>query len=57
MTWTDGSIYRGQWLKGIQHGRGKMFFPNGSVKDGYFENNIFKGESPSTKLVQEMKNI
>lgn len=47
MTWTDGSSYIGNWVKGIQHGRGKMMFPNGTVKDGYFENNIFKGDSPT----------
>jgi len=57
MTWTDGSIYKGQWVKGIQHGWGKMSFPNGSVKDGYFENNIFKGETASPKLAHELKDI
>jgi hypothetical protein len=24
MKWTDGSVYEGEWLKGIQHGYGKM---------------------------------
>jgi len=24
-----------------------MTFPNGTLKDGYFENNIFKGETPT----------
>jgi len=23
MKWTDGSVYEGEWLKGIQHGYGK----------------------------------
>jgi len=36
MTWTDGSIYEGDWQKGIQHGYGIMTFPNGDDKEGYF---------------------
>ena len=43
MKWTDGSIYQGEWVKGIQHGYGKMIFPNGVIKEGYFEFNIYKG--------------
>lgn len=43
MNWTDGSTYVGEWIRGIQHGFGKMIFPDGTVKDGYFENNIYKG--------------
>ena len=44
MEWTDGSSYEGEWKFGIQHGWGIMTFPNGKVKEGYFEDNIFKGE-------------
>mgnify|MGYP002079837646 CR=1 FL=1 len=44
MKWTDGSIYQGDWVRGIQHGHGKMLFPNGEIKEGFFEHNIFKGE-------------
>ena len=29
MKWTDGSVYVGQWMRGIQHGWGKMIFPGG----------------------------
>lgn len=43
MIWTDGSIYEGEWLNGIQNGFGKMIFPNGKSKEGIFEKNIFKG--------------
>lgn len=43
MYWTDGSIYKGEWRKGIQEGKGVMTFPDGRIKDGNFENNIFKG--------------
>mmetsp|Transcript_32287 Transcript_32287/g.49430 ORF Transcript_32287/g.49430 Transcript_32287/m.49430 type:complete len:96 (+) Transcript_32287:1951-2238(+) len=42
MLWTDGSMYEGEWHKGIQHGYGRMVFPDGSTKEGYFENNVFK---------------
>jgi hypothetical protein len=34
-----------------------MIFPDGKVKDGYFENNVFKGETASQKLVLELKEI
>ena len=42
MLWTDGSMYEGEWVKGIQHGLGRMVFPDGTSKEGYFENNVFK---------------
>jgi hypothetical protein len=42
MYWTDNSAYKGMWCKGIQHGKGRMEFPDGKVKEGEFENNIFK---------------
>lgn len=45
MYWVDGSNYKGEWRQGIQHGMGKMTFPDGTVKEGYFENNTFKGTS------------
>lgn len=43
MKWTDNSVYQGEWIKGIQHGYGKMIFPNGTLKEGYFEMNVYKG--------------
>jgi hypothetical protein len=45
MIWTDGSKYIGDWKNGIQNGYGKMIFPNNTVKEGYFDNNIFKGKN------------
>ena len=45
MIWTDGSKYVGDWKNGIQNGYGKMIFPNNTVKEGYFDNNIFKGKN------------
>ena len=41
MNWTDGSIYKGDWVNGVQHGRGVMKFADGTVKNGLFENNVF----------------
>lgn len=45
MRWTDGSVYLGQWHRGIQHGYGKMIFPDGTIKEGNYESNIFKENS------------
>ena len=45
MTWKDGSYYEGEWEYGIQHGFGRMNFPNGDVKEGMFENNVYRGEN------------
>ena len=42
MFWIEGSKYEGEWQKGIQHGFGKMIYSDGTYKEGYFENNIFK---------------
>jgi hypothetical protein len=67
MKWTDGSNYEGDWVRGIQHGKGKMSFPDGSVKQGDFENNIFndgtsqggkRKNSPSNKnFTKSMTNL
>lgn len=35
------------WHKGIQHGKGRMEFADGTVKEGLFEDNIFKGSIPN----------
>ena len=45
MRWTDGSVYRGTWHKGIQHGLGIMLFPGGDRRCGLFMQNIFKEET------------
>jgi hypothetical protein len=29
-------MYEGEWIKGIQHGLGRMVFSDGSFKEGYF---------------------
>ena len=43
MTWTDGTSYIGEWCHGIQHGHGRMIMPDGTVKEGYFDCNVYKG--------------
>ena len=55
MTWTDGSKYIGQWFKGIQHGYGKIIFPDGTFKEGYFDNNAYIGHLPSKSMLLNQK--
>ena len=43
MIWTDGSSYDGEWERGIQHGMGKMSFPDGTEKEGVFQDNVYRG--------------
>ncbi len=51
MTWIDGSMYKGAWAHGIQHGYGTMIFPDGQIKQGQFDNNIFIG--PTRSVIKE----
>lgn len=44
MRWTDGSVYKGEWLNGVQNGKGEMRFVDGTTKAGLFENNVFIDE-------------
>jgi hypothetical protein len=45
MYWNDGTIYKGEWQLGAQHGAGELILPNGEVKKGFFENNVFQVET------------
>ena len=40
MYWNDGSFYKGEWRKGIQHGEGEIYVPSEGYKKGLFENNV-----------------
>jgi hypothetical protein len=40
MYWQDGSIYKGNWMRGIQNGLGLMCFANGIKKAGLFKDNV-----------------
>jgi len=55
MLWIDGSMYEGEWVKGIQHGQGRIIFSDGSYKEGYFENNVFKGEKKNDDSKSDSK--
>jgi hypothetical protein len=44
-------------VKGIQHGMGKMMFPDGKEKEGFFENNIYKGRNPPEQLIEELGRV
>jgi hypothetical protein len=44
MYWVDGTVYKGYWERGMQNGYGKMISPTGDVKEGLFENGVFKVE-------------
>lgn len=49
MYFTDGTIYKGNWQRGLQTGKAMIIFPDGNSKEGFFSNNIFYGEnSPIT---------
>lgn len=41
MFWTDGSVYKGDWEQGLQHGFGEINLKDGTVKKGKFERNQF----------------
>lgn len=55
MLWTDGSMYEGEWRGGIQHGIGRMVFPDGTFKEGIFENNVYKYSLNGGSLGQQMQ--
>ena len=44
MYWADGTVYKGQWEQGVHHGPGVLHLPNGEVKEGLFENNVYIGK-------------
>ncbi len=56
MFWTDGSVYKGDWVKGIQHGFGKLILPDGTVKEGIFENNVYRGTRRGSSEKKNIKN-
>jgi len=41
MYWNDGSIYKGSWKQGLQHGEGILWMADGRVKEGIFKENKF----------------
>jgi hypothetical protein len=45
MYFTDGTIYKGNWSRGLQTGKATMSLPDGTFKEGFFSNNIFYGDN------------
>ena len=43
MTYADGSVYEGNWLKGKPHGRGKIVYADGSTFDGSWNEGLKDG--------------
>jgi hypothetical protein len=35
-------VYVGEFSEDYRHGKGKMIYSDGTSKEGYFENNVFK---------------
>ena len=55
MYWHDGSIYKGDWYQGIQHGVGSITLKDGKVKKGQFENGQYIGKIQDENERQMMK--
>jgi hypothetical protein len=47
MFWSDGCIYKGQWHKGVQHGKGEMYIMGQDTFKGMFEHNMLVSTLPS----------
>ena len=47
MIWMDGTVYEGQWKKGVQSGQGRLKMSDGTLKVGMFKNNILIEEESS----------
>jgi len=50
MEFSDGSVYEGDWLRGLQSGKGRMVGKNGAVMEGNFKNNVFYGNKVPAEL-------
>ena len=47
MHWADGTTYEGEWVKGVQSGKGKLKLPDGTLKIGIFKDNLIIEEHHS----------
>lgn len=48
----NGDVYRGQWVKGLKSGKGKMDFKNGAKAKGIFKNDeLFSGKFVDAFLI------
>jgi len=55
MEWTDGSKYHGHWEAGVQHGLGIMYFPDGTKRAGFFDQNVFKLPLKSRDMIRPLE--
>jgi hypothetical protein len=44
MNWPDGTVYEGEWKRGVQTGLGRLKMPDGTFKQGVFKDNIIVEE-------------
>jgi hypothetical protein len=47
-TWTDGSVYEGDWLADKRHGKGKFTYANGDVFVGEYKDDLRNGKGKYT---------
>jgi len=45
MYFSDGTVYKGDWTRGLQNGRGTIINPDGSIVEGFFVNNVYYGSN------------
>jgi hypothetical protein len=43
-TYSDGSVYQGQWIRGKQNGKGLLTYRDGSAYNGEFKDDAFSGK-------------
>ena len=43
MTYSDGSVYKGDWKENVREGKGVFTWSNGSVYEGDFKSDMFHG--------------
>ena len=49
-TWPEGHAYEGDWVDGLQHGKGKMIWPDGEVYEGDWVDGREQGKGTHTWL-------
>ena len=54
MIWKDGTFYEGEWSKDIYNGLGKLKFPDGSIQEGTFLNNVLIYEPPEAPKKEKL---
>ena len=42
----NGDVYEGEWRNYQKHGKGTYIYANGTIEDGYWNNDIYVGQTP-----------